>query len=417
MPLNPAVALGDTGTPGTAQPEHPLIGLATLTTLAFQGVDLTPLAQQSMDRAVRDLGDANALMDLSTILLLRDLKDAGLAMQRHALDVARCYQIGSALPTAIRLLAITTAGDLMTNAPLPFLFENGDVTLTMLYVLPGEGLPQQLPPHDVLFVAISQSDRTSGLLDELSQALAGWRGPLLNTPAGIANTSRARAWQQLAGYCGLVMPATARASRAQLCSLLAGDISLPTLLADGVFPLIIRPVDSHAGNGLERLSNPPDLALYLDSHDAEAFFISRFIDYRSSDGLYRKYRVALIDGRPFAAHMGLSSHWMIHYLNAGMTESAEKRAEEAHFMAHFDAGFGHRHAAALAKVAQRIGLDYLVLDCAETLAGELLVFEMDPGAVVHSMDPDEMFPYKRPAMARLYQAFRALLARAAGPSH
>ena len=39
---------------------------------------------------------------------------------------------------------------------------------------------------------------------------------------------------------------------------------------------------------------------------------------------------------------------------------------------------------------------------------------LDPGAVVHSMDPEEMFPYKHPAMRRVRQAFRALLVRQAG---
>ncbi len=55
--------------------------------------------------------------------------------------------------------------------------------------------------------------------------------------------------------------------------------------------------------------------------DAE-FFISRFIDYSGKDGLFRKFRVALIDGKPYACHMGVSSNWMIHYVNAGMYEDA-----------------------------------------------------------------------------------------------
>ena len=55
--------------------------------------------------------------------------------------------------------------------------------------------------------------------------------------------------------------------------------------------------------------------------------------------MFRKYRIALIEGRPFACHMGVSEHWMIHYLNAGMRESAPKRAEEACFMAEFDQDF------------------------------------------------------------------------------
>ena len=82
-------------------------------------------------------------------------------------------------------------------------------------------------------------------------------------------------------------------------------------------------------------------------------------------------------------------------------------------MTGFDAGFGARHAEALGRIGAGFGLDYLVIDCAETSDGRLLVFEVDPGAVVHSMDPEEMFPYKHPAMRRVRQAFRGLLARRA----
>jgi hypothetical protein len=396
-----------------APDDHGLIGLARLMTAAFRGVDLTPLTQALIQRAERDVADANALMDLSVILFMRGLPEMALGVQAQALRAQRVYTLPAARTPALRLLAIMTSGDLMTNAPLPFLLEDSDVELTMLYVLPGEPLPETLPAHDVLFVAISQSDRTRGLLQSLQAELPGREPQLLNAPCRIVATCRDEAFERLAGLAGVVMPATARVARIELAQLAAGDIALPTLLPDGVFPLIVRPVDSHAGHGLEQVATPAALATYLDAHAGDDFFISRFVDYRGADGLFRKARVALVDGRPFAAHMAVSSHWMIHYLNAGMTESADKRDEEARFMLGFDEGFGRRHAAALAAVAERFGLDYLVLDCAETRDGELLVFEMDPGAVCHSMDPDELFPYKRPAMHKLYAAFRALLQSAA----
>ena len=80
-------------------------------------------------------------------------------------------------------------------------------------------------------------------------------------------------------------------------------------------------------------------------------------------------------------------------------------------MADFDTDFAQRHAAALQGISERIGLDYLVIDCAEMPDGDLLVFEIDPGAAVHSMDPPDLFPYKLPAMEKVRTAFRALLER------
>jgi hypothetical protein len=393
--------------------DHSLIGLARLMTAAFRGVDLMPLAQQLIERAERDPHDANALMDLSVILFMRGLTDMALRVQAQALQAERVYELAPAQPAALKLLAIMTTGDLMTNAPLPFLIEGSDIALTMLYVLPGEPLPETLPEHDVVFVAISQSDRTRELLTELQTALPAKARRLINPPAQILSTCRDTAYQVLAGLAGVVMPATVRTTREQLTQLVQGQAALADLLPDGAFPLIVRPVDSHAGRDLDAVCSPGELAAYLAQREGEHFFLSRFVDYRGDDGFFRKARVALVEGRPFAAHMAVSSHWMIHYLNAGMTESEAKRAEEARFMTGFDEGFGRRHAQALAAISERFGLDYLVLDCAETRDGRLLVFEMDPGAVVHSMDPDDLFPYKRPVMERVYAAFRAMLMRAA----
>ncbi len=137
--------------------------------------------------------------------------------------------------------------------------------------------------------------------------------------------------------------------------------------------------------------------------------ISRFVDYRAGDGRFRKYRIALINGRPFACHMAISDHWIIHYLNAGMTESEEKRAEEERFMTEFDAVFARRHEQALAAITERVGLDYVGIDCAETLDGQLLIFEIDNAMVVHAMDPVDLFPYKQPQMKKVFGAFRRML--------
>jgi glutathione synthase/RimK-type ligase-like ATP-grasp enzyme len=207
------------------------------------------------------------------------------------------------------------------------------------------------------------------------------------------------------------MPLTARIDRAAFERLDAGDIALTDILADGVFPLIARPVNSHAGLGLERLDTAAAIGSYLAERQEGEFYISRFVDYRSADGLYRKYRIVLVDGRPFACHMALADQWRIWYLNAGMRENAEKRAVEAAFMAGFDEDFARRHAGALGALAQRIGLDYFAIDCAEMPNGDLLVFEADIAMIVHDMDDPKIYPYKPPQMRKVFDAFRALLHR------
>ena len=111
--------------------------------------------------------------------------------------------------------------------------------------------------------------------------------------------------------------------------------------------------------------------------------------------------------------MAVADRWDIWYLNAGMSVSASKRLEEETFMRTFDIGFARRHQAALAGLADRIGLDYFTVDCAETNSGSLLIFEADNTAIVHDMDSPEVFPYKPPQMRKVFDAFAAMLDRRA----
>ena len=397
---------------------EPLLGMARLLRQAFDGHDLVPLGQRLIERAAAHEDDANALLDLSTVLQLQGLRELGLATLAQALARRRLYELPAertnGRPPVLRLLALMGPGDLMANMPLPFLLEGSDIALSLLYLLPGEPLPAALPPHDLAIVAVSESEATRGLLDTLARAVADWPVPVLIHPDAIARTARSRAWQHLAGVPGLQMPASVRVARGALAALLRGELALAALLPDGAWPIIVRPVDSHAGHDLAKIDAPEGLQAYLEATPDDAFYLSRFVDYRGADGLFRKVRIVLVDGVPFAGHMGVSTHWMIHYLNAGMVDSAAKRADEAAFMRDFERGFAQRHRTALAAIAQRLDLPYVVIDAAETADGELLVFEVDPGCVVHSMDPVDLFPYKREPMARVFAAFRELLLRHAG---
>ena len=74
-----------------------------------------------------------------------------------------------------------------------------------------------------------------------------------------------------------------------------------------------------------------------------------------------------------------------------------------------------RHSTSASRVAMRprwpespsrIGLDYFTVDCAETKNGSLLIFEADNTAIVHDMDPPDIFPYKSPQMRKSIRCVR-----------
>ncbi len=389
----------------------PFVGLAPFLRLNIGGTDLQPMAKKMLEQTAVDMDDANLWMNLSTITMCLGHRDAGLKLQAAALELSRHFHIAATQqPATLRLLMLMAPGDLAANTPLDCLLENSDIDLDLYYLSPDDPQHLPLPEHDVLLVGLSELDEHRHMLDSLEHSLAHWPRPVLNAPHCIASTGRDLASELLKDVTGLLVPPTLQVSRAQLLAVATGAAVLPELLAGGDFPVIVRPVGSHAGRDLDKINDPKSLLPYLERVPDSDFFIARFIDYSGPDGMFRKYRVALIQGRAFACHMAVSSHWMVHYVNAGMYEDAQKRAEEARFMTQFD-DFLRHHGAALEAIFQRTRLDYLCVDCAQAANGELLVFEIDHAMVVHAMDSEQLFPHKQTHMLKVKAAFREMLLR------
>jgi hypothetical protein len=384
-------------------------GTADLTTFAYQGNGYEAL----LERIGAETEPTAYLYDKSLAAQLVFRRAEGLSLQDAALEASQIYRVGVAPEGALRLLALVSPGDLMTNTPLDFLTNHLNVRLDLLYLLPDRPLPALIPDHDVAFFAVGEADPPE--LDRLRRLFARWPRPALNNPNVLPSLERDTLAASLQGFPGLCSPRAVAVDRLALEAHIDYGVEIMGFAPPhGPYPCLIRPLSSHAGTNLARVESPAELAKYLHFSFERRFFLTTFEDYASPDGLYRKSRVAFIDREPFLCHMAISDRWMVHYLNAGMTESAEKRAEEARAMADFDQGFASRHAAAFDSLHQRLEFDYYSIDCAETRDGRLLVFEADAAALVHMMDPPALFPYKQASMKRIFTAFEDMLRRRAG---
>lgn len=356
-------------------------------------------------------GNADLFMSQSHLFSVVGNAEFALEMQTRALEMSSVYRIEGTEKPVIRLLALMGAGDQSVNTPLDYLVEDSDIQLELLYILPGHPLPEPIPEHDVAIVALGESDQSLPALELMDRLTERWPRPVLNLAKHILRNSRDGVYQQLKDIPGLLIPPTLRISRQDLESVARHELPTEQLFG-GAYPVTVRPLVSRGGLGLARIANAAELATYLDASDDEEFFVSFYIDYRSQDGLYRKARIALIDGMPYICHLAISDNWIVHYGSAGMTDSAAKREEEARFMRDFNTDFGKRHQQALRSIAEKLALDYVVIDCAETLDGDLLVFEADNRGWVHATDPIDLFPYKLAPMKKAFAAFRAMLFKA-----
>jgi hypothetical protein len=390
------------------------LGVARLTKMAVSGADLRPLWKDLIAKLLDGTAEAGEGLDLSLIAQLLGDKQAGLAIQREILASHQLFRSPCAVEKPrLRVLAFAAATDMGSNTPIEFLLEESEIELMTLYVMPESELPEPLPDHDIAIVIASDSEECRDALRKVERAASRLPRPLLNPPHAVCNLDRDKLHRLLDGIDGLEIPSTTGITHEILSELSHGSLAPCDIEAGLSFPVIVRPRGSHAGAGLAKLDDAAAIDRYLDQHHEQEFFISRFVDYASDDGMFRKYRIVFIDGRPFACHMAIADRWDVWYLNAGMSASASKRREEAEFMRTFDTGFARRHEIALTAMADWIGLDYFTADCAESKSGSLLVFEADNTAIVHDMDPPNIFPYKAPQMRKVFNAFAAMLNRRA----
>jgi hypothetical protein len=390
-----------------------VIGLARLAGSRFGGSDIAPIYGRLAGMLAEDDSNVAPLMDIAILDQILGNPERALAIQAAALKARRVFALRPAgSERGLTLVGFAMAGAINSNTPIEFLIEDSDVTLITVYVVPGEPLPA-VPEHDLAIVLAAESDAAGPVLAELERIVAAWPRPVLNRPQMVPKLGRSNLHGLLADVPGIAIPPTICAEATTVRHVAAGTVRIDEVLPGGAFPIIVRPLDSHAGRGLERVNRHAELADYLVRNPASKYFISRFVDYRSPDGMYRKYRVAVIDGVPYPSHLAISDHWMVHFLSAKMQEQAN-REEERHFMETFRCDFAGRHGAALAEMSARSGLEYFGIDCGETRDGRLLIFEADTALIVHNMDSPTEFPYKGPAMRELFAAFRAMLYRKVG---
>ena len=422
---SPASPMPSPGTVESIPPIDPklklptILGNGALFKFGINGGDLNKVFAFYQDELRKRPDDAACQVDLALLHLLLWRKDEAYQIQTRALERQRLFRVvgsaGKEVPVLRRVLALVAPGDFTNNAQLEFILDGGDVGLDVLYLVPGQPLPDALPEHDVAFCAVNESDENLPILQRLASLVPRWPRPVLNAPERIARLSRNGVATLMRAAPSVCAPAVRRVTASDIQSVAAGTIDLGDLLPEGAFPILVRPVGSHGGKNLAKVDDGKALAIYQQNlgDGISEFFIMPFIDYRGADGLFRKYRLVFFEGRPFLCHLALSTNWMIHYLSAGMAEDESKRAEEARAMETFDEGFAQRHQAALAAIAARLGLDYFVIDCSELPDGRLLLFEADIAMVIHSVDSPAIFPYKQGHMARVFDAFRAMIDRAA----
>jgi hypothetical protein len=374
----------------TIQPYNP-VALSNLRLI--DPVEETPAVADSAFTALAKAGALEAEGRLAAAKLQRDLVPRPLAL---------LVQRAQAPHRTVLVLAHAGKGNVPLEALLP-VQKVTRITWHIEYATEAQAL--QIPPYDVAFNAVGDADVITGSGLLASARLA--RQPPLNPLDKVARTRRDRMPGLLAGLPGVVAPAVLRLGRDAFRD---GDIALQFAASDLAFPVLVRPIVAHGGEGIVRVATPDELAALRPSV-ADAYYVTALHDFGSTDGYYRKYRVIFVDRIPYAYHLAISPHWLVHYFSADMLAAPWKRAEESAFLEDPAAVLGPAAMAAITAIGQRLDLDFAGIDFSILPDGRVLVFEANATMLVHLNDSATDFPYKHKAVPAILAAFDAMLDR------
>jgi len=320
--------------------------------------------------------------------ILRD-EETGDHERATALALNRVYPdpmpVGERLPVLL-LLRDAPYG---MNAPLELLLDRSRVALHKYYVA---GPSSTLPKYACAVAAFGfAADRSA---EAASAFLRAHPGAFINDPNRFALLARDALAETLAGIPGIHAVRAERVDRERL--------------AVGESPVLVRPADTHAGEGLALIDSAREMASHVERFPAPVYHVAPFINFASADGFFRKIRIIFVDGVAYPYHLAVSPRWMVHYLSSPMREYEWMRAEEAAFLERPSRTIPAWDAI-MPAIARAIGLDYFGIDAAMLADGTLLIFEADSAMLVHDEEPDDVFAFKRPYVARIREAFHAML--------
>ncbi len=306
--------------------------------------------------------------------------------------------------SAIPVLVLSTAQE--GNIPWRFLLDRQHFDFTSLAVEYWD-LQARLPTHALIFNAIGDADRCASTLEQAAALIRRTDAKVINDPTRVLKTGRMMQAATLGGLSRVRTPRLQILPRSQLIARLNEPPQ--------TFPLLLRSPGFHGGRFMELIDEPVQLPATLDRLPGDTLLVMEYLPYQSPDGLFRKYRMIMVDGQPYPVHLAVSDQWKVHYFSSLMTDRPDLRAEEKIFLDDPEKHLGHEVMETLQHISREIGLDYFGLDFNVTPEGEVWVFEANATMVLQPVPMESVWDYRKPAIQQAMSAVQALfLSRCGG---
>ena len=360
-----------------------------------------------LERAIAlNPSDAGSVVTLGNVLMAQKRMDEARAMFLRARQIQPLISWPSKLPKpAFSLLLFDAPG--AGSTPLNYLAGRAAYDCHFIGIMPGlQHDIDLLHQHaDVVFNMIADADNGKDVLPLALELADKLERPIVNHPRKIMQTDRASIAQRLSGIPNFRVPQTRRFQASELLG--AAGIAA---VNDMQLPLLIRCAGTHGGDDFEKVSEFSAIDAFVSRHASDTIYVTEFVDYRSKDGYYRKYRLIFLNDEVLPYHLAIHDDWMVHHFRTDMANHEWMRQEEEAFLREPQGVFNPAHFASLHQAAAAIGLEYCGIDCSIDQQGNVLVFEANATMLVHE-ELDGPFAYKNPYIAKIKVAFDSMLGK------
>ncbi|HEX8469374.1 MAG TPA: hypothetical protein VF620_16380 [Allosphingosinicella sp.] len=262
----------------------------------------------------------------------------------------------------------------------------------------------RLSDYGCLMNTVTDCDSNPKVLENIIKILKGYKGRVINPPERVARTSRDQIAKALSSVPGAVVPKVVRIPKNKLAVLRraydTGAIS---------FPAIIRVAGTHSGEvlGVCRSLEEAEAVVPKNQH----CIATEFVDYRSHDGIFRKYRVFVIGQELIFRHIAFSDQWNVHagdrgrFIQAHPSAVAEWRRWSEQGLAALPSGV----IGSLQAIRARIGLDFFGIDFGINEAGELVLFEANATMSFFPFPTEPEYAFASACLPAAQDAFNRML--------
>jgi len=291
-------------------------------------------------------------------------------------------------------------------ADFPRIIGDAGIAIDTMFITPSyfrRGFRWQPQNYQLICNAITDPDqhvKTLGIVQKLEKSCAI---RFLNPPRHLQAVTRDNVARIAATIPGIRSPKTLRLQR-----LTPVGIEKLVKAEDFRWPGIVRPLGTHNGL-LMRLVSNLDEALAVIGGKID-HYLTEFADYRSDDGVYRKWRLYVIGEQILARSLVIGEEWNLHARSrAHVPPHIDLAREERAFFDTFDEDRSPGISAIVRALKSKLKLDFFGIDCALTSPESLVLFEANPTMNFGGRRTDPTRPYKDTRLPRAVNAARALV--------